>query len=364
MPAPTLPLAKFQHLLHYLDTVGIDASAVAAQAGLRFGELQGGAADRQVPAIHYSRLYKHAVVAMQQLHPHVPWGAGVGTEAFEMLCHTIIGCATLREALDRAARFSRVLEPVTGYHIDVRYDDDTVAVHYAWTASNITTLFAPRDWYRSAGARSVTLASGLLVWHGLLSWLVGHALRTEALMIAGEAVSDGYAEAIARSVSVRPQFDAPDNCLVFPASTLDWRIVQTDESLQGFLDLTVLELIEVEQRPASVSDAVKRLFGSDFSDGMPTFADIAGRLHTSESSLRRRLLEEETSFQALKDEVRCELAMQLLSDPDGRLGDIAERLGFTEQSSFGRSFRQWTGMSPKTWREWAQQHNTSHIAER
>jgi AraC-like DNA-binding protein len=71
----------------------------------------------------------------------------------------------------------------------------------------------------------------------------------------------------------------------------------------------------------------------------------------SESSLRRRLLEEQTSFQALKDELRCQLAKDYLADPDQKIADVAEQLGFTEQSSFGRSFRQWTGYTPRGWRE-------------
>jgi len=164
-------------------------------------------------------------------------------------------------------------------------------------------------------------------------------------------VSPGYAEAVSAVMAVRPQFDADQTRFVFPSSHLDFRVVQNNESLQSFLDDTVLQLIEVEQRPTSVGDAVKKLLGRDFSNGMPTFTEIAERLHMSESSLRRRLLEEETSFQVLKDEVRCALAMQLLVDPEAKLGDIAERLGFTEQSSFGRSFRQWTGLTPSAWRD-------------
>ncbi len=362
MAAPVLTLHKFSLLLRYLDALGLDSRGVASDAGLSKDDIELGDPETTVPAIHYSRLYKQAVLAMQRLDPHVPWGAGLGTDAFEMLCRAIIGCGTLEEALDRAERFSSVLEPVTGNCVSLVKNKHEVELHFHWNAEEkVANVFAPKHWPRSNGARSVTLASGLLIWHGLMSWLTGHAIKVERVMVADKSVGESYAEAMGLALAVRPQFGADRTCLVFPRNMLDYRVVQNHESLQSFLEETVLQLIKVEQRPASTGEAVKRLLGNDFSSGMPTFAEVADRLHTSESSLRRRLLDEETSFQALKDEVRCELAMNYLSEPDARLGDIAERLGFTEQSSFGRSFRQWTGMTPKAWRDWSMKQHFRQI---
>jgi AraC-like DNA-binding protein len=71
----------------------------------------------------------------------------------------------------------------------------------------------------------------------------------------------------------------------------------------------------------------------------------------SESSLRRRLQSEQTSYQAIKDEVRCEVAIDKLLHEDARVADLAELLGFTEASSFVRSFKSWTGHTPKSYRD-------------
>lgn len=353
MTAPTLTCDKFQQLLRYLDAVGIDAKAVSQEAGLDAVAIELADATSRLPALHYSRLYKQAVLALQAINSRVPWAAGVGTDAFEMLCRAIIGSGTLGEALERAERFSMVLEPITGNRVTLTHHGERVRLHYQWTADEITSLFAPEHWYRSTGAKAVMLTSGLLVWHGLLSWLLGQPLKAEAAAIAGQSVSEGYADAVSSVMTVRPCFDATDTYLEIASAALHYRVVQNHESLQSFLDESVLQLIKIEQRPASVGEAVKRLLGNDFRAGMPGFSEIATRLHMSESSLRRRLLDEETSFQVLKDELRCDLAKHYLAEPDARLGDIAERLGFTEPSSFGRSFRQWTGMTPSTWRRQA-----------
>ncbi len=351
MRTPDVVADKFQRLAHYLDALGIDACSVLNEAGLLPERTLAIAPETPLPAVHYSRFYQRAVIAMQGLDPHVPWAGGLGTDAFEMLCRAIIGCDTLGEALQRAERFSAVLAPVTGNRITVLRRDHECVLRYQWITDKVSTLFAPEHWYRRPKAKAVTLTSGVVVWHGFLSWLVGHAVPVSSVTVEAEAVSDAYTTGVATAISVTPRFNATETALVFPSSTLDFRVIQNHESLREFLEHSVLQLIRIEQRPASVGDAVKRLLGKNFSRGMPTFAEVAARLSTSESSLRRRLLDEETSFQALKDEARCELAKALLEDDSMRLSDIAEQLGFTEQSSFGRSFRQWTGASPSAWRE-------------
>jgi AraC-like DNA-binding protein len=147
------------------------------------------------------------------------------------------------------------------------------------------------------------------------------------------------------------EFDAEINQLVFAEEFLDFRLVQTAESLEEFLKNTVYELILSEKKPASTSAAIKSLVGLDFEQGMPTFSEIAAKLHMSESSLRRRLLAEKTSYQILKDELRCASAIEHLSNSKIKINDLSYLLGYTEPSSFVRSFRNWTGMTPKMYRE-------------
>lgn len=351
-----ISMTKFQHLIDYLQVLGLDANAVVSAAGLSMAQIMAAPPEQKVPAQHYSRLYKHAVRAMQSIQGAVPWGAGLGTDAFEMMCYAIMGSGTLGEALERAERFSKVIEPVTGNHISLISDNNIAELRYSLGDPDSTTAFVPRGWWRGDSADSVARASGILVWHAFCGWLIGHALESSRVTIAAASVSDAYARSLGDVLAVTPVFDATHSSIIFSVAALDYRVVQNHDSLQGFLDQTVYQLICVEQRTASAAAAIKSLLGNDFSHGMPTFAEIAERLNMSESSLRRRLIQEETSFQALKDEVRCELARHYLMDEGIKLIDVTERLGFTELSSFGRSFRQWTGMTPKAYRERFGQH--------
>jgi len=64
-------------------------------------------------------------------------------------------------------------------------------------------------------------------------------------------------------------------------------------------------------------------------------------------TLQRRVREEGTTFEAIKDQARRDLAQRYLSQPDLPLTQITALLGYSEQSAFGRSCRRWFDMTPR-----------------
>jgi AraC-like DNA-binding protein len=67
-------------------------------------------------------------------------------------------------------------------------------------------------------------------------------------------------------------------------------------------------------------------------------------------TLRRRLQEEGHGFQAIKDNLRRDMSIEYLARPDLTLIEIAERVGFSETSTFHRAFKSWTGVAPGEYR--------------
>ncbi len=49
-------------------------------------------------------------------------------------------------------------------------------------------------------------------------------------------------------------------------------------------------------------------------------------------------------------QLRIEAAGEMLRQPETHLSELAQQLGFADQSHFSRIFRRWTGMTPKAWR--------------
>lgn len=79
-------------------------------------------------------------------------------------------------------------------------------------------------------------------------------------------------------------------------------------------------------------------------------AHVARKLHVSVRTLQRRLVAEGTTFREVTDRSRRGLAEAYLADPGVSIAEVAFLLGFSDQTSFNRAFRRWTGASPGAWR--------------
>ena len=77
---------------------------------------------------------------------------------------------------------------------------------------------------------------------------------------------------------------------------------------------------------------------------------MAAALGQSSRTLQRRLQERNLRFQRVLDQVRSELAIQLIEDQDLSLQDLADYLGFNDQSAFQHAFRRWQAMTPGQYR--------------
>ncbi|MGO4573316.1 helix-turn-helix transcriptional regulator [Microvirga sp. 2TAF3] len=68
-------------------------------------------------------------------------------------------------------------------------------------------------------------------------------------------------------------------------------------------------------------------------------------------TLHRHLRIEGLAFRRVADEVRFEIACELLANTDMALSQIAAALKYSESSAFTRAFRRWSGrQTPSAWR--------------
>jgi len=346
----TIPVNKFQRLVAYLRRIGLDSDAIAARAHPSLLGLGSMPPEASLPARYYGRFYRAAVEEMQALKRPIPWAAGIGSEAFELMCHCIITARTLGDALGRAARFERLVYPLVGYKLLYHPGPVQARVEYRINPASLESSLAPDSWNWAEHKEAVAKASGLLAWHALCGWLVGRNLQLQQVTIAAPYVNRSYEERLARVFQCPIQFNAAATELVLPSASMQLRLVHTPASLEEFLAESVYHLIAMEHSLASTSSAIKSLVCAGLPGELPTFADIAHALHTSESSLRRRLAGEGTSYQAIKDEVRRDIATDHLLDGSLTVTEIADMLGFSEPGSFVRSFRGWTGQTPAQYR--------------
>ena len=85
--------------------------------------------------------------------------------------------------------------------------------------------------------------------------------------------------------------------------------------------------------------------------GEPSEADLAKAMAMSRRTLQRRLGHLGQSYKGLLERVRYDLALRYLEDPARTVTEITFLVGFSEQSSFTRAFKRWSGQAPTTYRE-------------
>jgi AraC-like DNA-binding protein len=97
-------------------------------------------------------------------------------------------------------------------------------------------------------------------------------------------------------------------------------------------------------------DRVRELALRELLRGNPTVEGAARALRMSPRTLASRLESEGTTFSAVVDQMRREMALDYLDDPRLTPTEIAFRIGFSHVEAFYRAFKRWTGQTPTAYR--------------
>ncbi|TGD76138.1 AraC family transcriptional regulator [Mangrovimicrobium sediminis] len=145
---------------------------------------------------------------------------------------------------------------------------------------------------------------------------------------------------------------ASSNAIAFSADALDQPLASANRMLFGLLGRGLAELCASAR--ASFREQVEACVRQAISSGQCSADDCAEQLGTSTRTLQKRLARLGVKFSDIAQEERIKLAKHALTWSDFSLDEIASRLGYSEQTSFGRAFKRATGMTPKAYRNAAQ----------
>jgi AraC-like DNA-binding protein len=97
-------------------------------------------------------------------------------------------------------------------------------------------------------------------------------------------------------------------------------------------------------------DGIRTLLSPYLTGKLPRLSEAAEIVGLSGRSFQRRLAGYDTSYRALTDQMRFEIAADRLTSSDATVIEIAAELGYEDQSNFGRMFRRYAGVSPGAYR--------------
>lgn len=145
-------------------------------------------------------------------------------------------------------------------------------------------------------------------------------------------------------------FGAPANGVSFAAELLDAPVRSADPALGALLERHAAELLA---RLPARDDLVQRVRAHllrALPGELPPLESTARALGASARTLQRALRSAGTTYQAVGDEVRRDLSLGYLREPQRTVSEIAFLLGFNEVAAFTRAFRRWTGEAPSDFR--------------
>jgi AraC-like DNA-binding protein len=119
------------------------------------------------------------------------------------------------------------------------------------------------------------------------------------------------------------------------------------EALKGLAERRLLRITQKTPYALRVRDLLVQ-------QACPLRADmdtVARLLGMSVRSLRRRLAEEDKTYNDVATEALVIVAKQFLGDKQRSIQETAYEMGFSDTSTFHRAFKRWTGITPSAYRE-------------
>ena len=102
--------------------------------------------------------------------------------------------------------------------------------------------------------------------------------------------------------------------------------------------------------PDALVDHISAALRQMVLNGRATEGLLCDLLSVPRRTLHRMLAAQGTGFRKLLEDVRYEVARQLLIDTDMSTAELAASLDYADASAFNRAFRRWTDSPPAAWR--------------
>ena len=328
-PALTVGIEFALNLLSGLRRRGIDGSELLREAGIPDAALhQPGAriATIQLAQLLRALIERHDDEVLGMLSRPSKRGS------FALQVRAGIAAPTLEQAIRHIAHVFRLLHDDLSLVL-VREGQDLAGVAL--------------DFHRAEAASNPHLHELVLrVYWRLFAWLLGGQLPVVRFDFAYARPS--YSEGYGPIFPAPWRFEAARSAMWFQAGRLQLPVCRDEQALRAFMADVPVQVI-LPRRDAGTSGRVR----SHLQRAQPLWPDLARTaqaLHMSPSTLQRRLAAEGSSFQALKDQLRREVAIYRLHTSDTALAKLAIELGFSDTAAFQRAFKRWTGLAPGSYR--------------
>lgn len=311
---------------------GLTAGCCLAGTGLR-------ASDLNDPAMLVSA--KQELRLIRNLISHLAHVPGLGIEAgkryhftaFGALGFALASSPNALSALDLALRYFDLTFAFTRFHVSSVGEETHIAIDDTDLPEDVRAFVVERD-----------TAALITVQRDLFSLRPG--LQGVYFKRAAPADLHGYIA----FYGVHPVFGAACNKAVMSTAELARALPQGNTFALMAAEEQCRSLLDRHRQRAGLSGKVRGMLAQN-ATRMPDMKAVSETLFLTPRTLRRRLMEEGTTFLKLRDEVRLALAEEFLGKFALSIEQIAERLSYAEPTCFINAFKRWKGSTPLAYRK-------------
>jgi len=251
--------------------------------------------------------------------------------------YIMMSCATIGEAIERIPPYEKLVG-----------DMGITTIHTQATNTRIQWHCA----YPDPQVRRHMIDNVLASWTNFARWLANADTSAEHVLLEHSKPEQTQVEQYQKFFKCKVDFDAKENSIVLANALLSTPLRQPDKLLLKTLESHAENQISsLQESTLSFSIKVSHAIRAQLALGTARKELIADELNITPRTLQRRLAEEGSSYQAQLDQIRVEMASEMLSHTHLGIQDIAYNLGFSDGRSFHRSFKNWTGLTPGKFRK-------------
>jgi len=148
------------------------------------------------------------------------------------------------------------------------------------------------------------------------------------------------------------RFDGSRSAVALDPAVLGERVRGADPVLEAAVMKYAAELLDRPDPDGAdaIRSRLRRHLVGNMQSGHVALLAAARHLGMTTRTLQRRLRDEGTSFNAVLDDVRRDVALTQMRGRRQSIDELAFVLGFEKTSSFHRAFKRWTGLTPGEFR--------------
>jgi len=317
-------------LVSGLQALGHDPGTILEDAGLSESSLDD--PDGWLPGNAGATLLSTAARATgdENIGLHLALHADLRT--LDVLYYALANSATLADGYAALARYQRLIHEGSTVQID-RYPGGALMRHAfagGFPAPRYAADFILTAWVRAG--RHIT----------------GVGWTPAEVRFAHAAAAD--IEDHERFFGAPLRFSCGENALAVPTAALELPCSDADPVLASVIARHAADRIGEIAGGGSFLARARRELDAQLRTGDPSARSLAARLRISVRTLNRSLADEGTTYRALIEQVRRELAARRLAEGRLSLAEIAFGLGFSDLTAFHRAFKRWTGRTPGEYR--------------